>query len=86
MLQNAYLLAKIGTDTAENERSFAEILPIGRRVAVRRGRPAPRSPSAARGSREAGGGGPERGSTSEPERVEGSAGGGALHNAAAAQI
>jgi hypothetical protein len=27
MLQNAYLLAKIGADTAENERIFAEILP-----------------------------------------------------------
>ena len=27
MLQNAYLLAKIGADTAENERTFAEILP-----------------------------------------------------------
>ena len=27
MLQNAYLLAKIGVDTAENERHFAEILP-----------------------------------------------------------
>ena len=27
MLQNAYLLAKIGADTAENERKFAEILP-----------------------------------------------------------
>ena len=26
MLQNAYLLAKIGADTAENERNFAEIL------------------------------------------------------------
>ena len=26
MLQNAYLLAKIGADTAENERSFAENL------------------------------------------------------------
>ena len=33
MLQNAYLLAKIGADTAENERNFAEILLIGRRVA-----------------------------------------------------
>ena len=32
MLQNAYLLAKIGADTAENEQHFAEILPIGRRV------------------------------------------------------
>ena len=31
MLQNAYLLAKIGADTAENEQHFAEILPIGRR-------------------------------------------------------
>ena len=27
MLQNAYFLAKIGADTAENERDFAEILP-----------------------------------------------------------
>ena len=33
MLQNAYFLAKIGTDTAENELNFAEILTIGRRVA-----------------------------------------------------
>ena len=29
MLQNAYLLAKIGADTAENELTFAEILLIG---------------------------------------------------------
>ena len=27
MLQNAFLLAKIGADTAENEQHFAEILP-----------------------------------------------------------
>ena len=27
MLQNAYFLAKIGADTAENERNFAESLP-----------------------------------------------------------
>ena len=27
MLQNAYLVAKIGADTAENEQHFAEILP-----------------------------------------------------------
>ena len=27
MLQNAYFLAKIGADTAENEKHFAEILP-----------------------------------------------------------
>ena len=32
MLQNAYFLAKIGADTAENDQHFAEILPIGRRV------------------------------------------------------
>ena len=35
MLQNAHFLAKIGADTAENEQHFAEILPIGRRVADR---------------------------------------------------
>ena len=35
MLSNAYLLAKIGADTAENEQHFAENLPIGRRVADR---------------------------------------------------
>ena len=34
MLKNAYFLAKIGADTAENEQQFAEILPIGRRVAA----------------------------------------------------
>ena len=34
MLQSAYFLAKIGADTAENEQQFAEILPIGRRVAA----------------------------------------------------
>ena len=28
MLQNAYFLAKIGADTAENEQHFAEILTI----------------------------------------------------------
>ena len=28
MLQNAYFLAKIGADTAENEQHFAENLPI----------------------------------------------------------
>ena len=33
MLTNAYLLAKICADTAENEQHFVEILPIGRRVA-----------------------------------------------------
>ena len=38
MLQNAYFLAKIGADTAENEQQFAGILPIGRRVAPRRAR------------------------------------------------
>ena len=41
MLQNAYFLAKIGADTAENEQQFAEILPIDRRVAARRHAPSP---------------------------------------------
>ena len=35
MLSNAYFLAKIGANTAENEQHFAEILPIGGRVADR---------------------------------------------------
>ena len=34
MLENAYLLAKVGADTAENEQHFAEISPIGRRGEV----------------------------------------------------
>ena len=45
MLQNAYLVAKIGADTAENEQHFAEILPtdaiLGQhalRVRAQRGR------------------------------------------------
>ena len=39
ILKNAYLLAKIGADTAENELNFAEILPIGRcRAACRKSR------------------------------------------------
>ena len=46
MLQNAYLLANIGADTAENEQHFAEILPkfqhfaeISRHGGVLGGRP-----------------------------------------------
>ena len=45
MLQNAYLLAKIGADTAENEQHFAENLPkignypTGPTAPRRRGRP-----------------------------------------------
>ena len=52
MLQNAYFLAKIGADTAENEQHFAEILPktgnyLHRRArrALLAGRPAPVAPS-----------------------------------------
>ena len=38
MLSNAYFLAKIGADTAENEQHFAEILPkIGSALDGRRG-------------------------------------------------
>ena len=57
MLQNAYFLAKIGADIAENEQHFAEILPkIGNYPtgppgpAVRRG---PRARSRSRGDRAA---------------------------------
>ena len=43
MLQNAYFLAKIGADTAENEQHLAEILPIGLGEGLGEGpRPAPR--------------------------------------------
>ena len=34
MLSNAYFLAKIGADTAENEQHFAEILPTDGAVAT----------------------------------------------------
>ena len=34
MLKNAYLLAKIGDDTAENERNFAVIVVVGAAVVV----------------------------------------------------
>ena len=47
MLKNAYLLAKVGADTAENEQHFAEnLLKIGnyRGPAAPRAGPAPRSP------------------------------------------
>ena len=51
MLQNAYLLAKIGADTAENERNVADILPkIGTAGS------APTTPPARAGAREAPGG------------------------------
>ena len=41
MLKNAYLLPKIGADTANNEQHLAQILPIGHRAADRYGdRPA----------------------------------------------
>ena len=49
MLQNAYFVAKIGADTAENEQHFAEILPIGRRVADRPTSPPGAAPRAAVG-------------------------------------
>ena len=37
MLQNAYFLAKIGADAAENEQHFAEILPGGGYVLTKGG-------------------------------------------------
>ena len=60
MLHNSYLLAKIGADTAENERKFAENLPkIGNYRALLRaeGQPA----LAAARDRQAAGGGCARG-------------------------
>ena len=50
MLSNAYFLAKIGADTAENEQHFAEILPIRRPAAARpaNGLPASTPPSSAK--------------------------------------
>ena len=53
MLKNAYFLAKIGADTAENEQHFAEILPIGSRVAAPSGSladPVGRAPEVRRGA------------------------------------
>ena len=51
MLKNAYSLAKISADTAENEQHFAEILPIGRRGPSRGGRgPRGRPPRPAHGA------------------------------------
>ena len=43
MLQNAYFLAKIGADTAENEQHFSEILPTD---AMEPGPPPPADPAA----------------------------------------
>ena len=59
MLQNAYFLAKIGADTAENKQHFAEILPVDRGPGRRRGGAASFSadtPSDASGKRRGAGG------------------------------
>ena len=63
MLQNAYLLAKVGADTAENKKDFAEILPRnGRRVPDHASRRAAPRGARRRGGRARGGrGGPARG-------------------------
>ena len=51
MLQNAYFLAKIGADTAENERNFAENLPkIGHSPSTTRPGELARGPGAALGA------------------------------------
>ena len=58
MLQNAYFVAKIGADTAENERNFAKILP---KIGNYPTRPGPRPAlGAARRAGAAGGAGPLR--------------------------
>ena len=52
MLQNAYFLAKIGADTAENEQHFAENLPkIGKCLANARRRHGRRRAHAGRARR-----------------------------------
>ena len=51
MLQNAYFLAKIGADTAENEQHFADILPKTGYAAAPRALSAPHG-RCARGRRE----------------------------------
>ena len=55
MLQNAHLLAKIGADTAENERQFAESLPSlpGAAGALGRGDPREDRPADGRAGRRA---------------------------------
>ena len=68
MLKNAYLLAKIGADTAENERHFAENLPkISKLANARASRPKkPTSPTRlAPGTRRS----PARRTTGEGEAV-----------------
>ena len=53
MLQNAYFLAKISVDTAENERHFAEILPkLATTLPAPPGAAARAAPAAAQGRRE----------------------------------
>ena len=46
MLQNAYFLAKIGADTAENEQHFADILPTELATAHLEKGPEPGAPKA----------------------------------------
>ena len=48
MLQNAYFLAKIGADTAENERTFAENSPTIGNYPTGASGPGPRRPQRAR--------------------------------------
>ena len=65
MLQNEYLVAKIGADTAENERIFAEFLPKIFRRELRR-----HDPAAAPRLLDAGGrGGPPRFAWGLPTRA-----------------
>ena len=58
MLQNAYFLAKIGADTAENEQHFAEILPTDALWRLRLGGP---DEGARRGAAQGAERGPRRG-------------------------
>ena len=76
MLQNAYFLAKIGADTAENEQHFAEILPTDA-LWRRRRRSGVRMPEGPEGRRVA----PPRRRAEQPAAsLEGSIGEGPNHS------
>ena len=75
MLKSAYLLAKIGTDTAENEQDFAELLTKIRQNEVRGELPLPlrvraaRRPDAARDHAHRHAGRPRRGQAARGARL-----------------
>ena len=71
MLQNAYFLAKIGADTAENEQHFPEILPKTVNGDSGRGRPRAKEAEGGRGRARRGVDGGGRGGEGPRLRVAG---------------